>query len=218
MNPLHILILHLQRSKRRKSVAYHEQISRYAKWRRDRRISRKTLQHPSCSAFQVLFGSGCDQSFIKLSSFDHFSINYMLSLFKPLSLNYSPYSVNGNICIIPTTQKQRNRLWSLSALQCLVLTLSWYQIRGSMRVGCMIFGITGSVCSIFLRFGRRILIRALSPDPKSSIPIPSDDEIYTFQITFSHKYSMLGDVYAVADRLKALPSAKQQRYDPEYFL
>lgn len=67
---------------------------------------------------------------------------------------------------------------------------------------CLIFGITGSICSMFLRFGLCIFIRALARDPKSSIRMLSNDEISTFQSAISQKHSMLSDVYAVADGLK----------------
>lgn len=65
----------------------------------------------------------------------------------------------------------------------------------------LLFGVTGSVCSLFLRFGRRILLRVLSKDKRAKIQMPTDTEIQQFKSAFSTKYSMLEDVYAVADGL-----------------
>jgi len=74
--------------------------------------------------------------------------------------------------------------------------------RGSNMVLCMMFGITASVCSLFLRFGRRLMLRALQHDAKAAVRIPTGKEVHTLQEAFAAKYSFLGDVYAVTDGLK----------------
>lgn len=67
---------------------------------------------------------------------------------------------------------------------------------------CIMFGITASVCSLFLRFGRRLLVECLSHDARAAIRMPSDEDILLFQQSFAEKYSLLQDVFAVADGLK----------------
>lgn len=66
----------------------------------------------------------------------------------------------------------------------------------------LLFGVTGSVCSLFLRFGRRILLRVLSDDAKAEVRMLTNSEVVQFQSAFAAKYSMLSDASAVADGLK----------------
>lgn len=67
---------------------------------------------------------------------------------------------------------------------------------------CLLFGVTGSVCSLILQFGRRLLLLQLSKDAMAAVRMPSDEEIKGFKHSFATKFSMLSDVYAVADGLK----------------
>ena len=62
----------------------------------------------------------------------------------------------------------------------------------------MILGITSSVCSILLRFGRRILRRVLKSNPMESISMPTAQETQQYKDYISEKYSLLEDVHAMA--------------------
>ena len=57
-------------------------------------------------------------------------------------------------------------------------------MRGAEFVLCLFFGITGSVCSLFLRFGRRILLKALANHPLAAIRMPSHDDVMQYQQAF----------------------------------
>lgn len=67
---------------------------------------------------------------------------------------------------------------------------------------CLLFGITSSVCSLFLRFGRRIIIKVLAQELDAMVRMPTALETVEYKRAFYNKYSMLKDVYAVADGLK----------------
>ena len=67
---------------------------------------------------------------------------------------------------------------------------------------CIVFGIKASVCSLFLRFGRRLVLRALRNDENAEIRIPTGPEVKTFQQAFAAQHSTLEDVCSVADGLK----------------
>ena len=92
----------------------------------------------------------------------------------------------------------------MTAEMCLALYLSWKRSRGNESCLCLVFGITGSVCSTFLRFARRILLRVLAADNRAQIKMPNDIEIPQFQRLFESRHSELRDVYCVADGLKLL--------------
>ena len=67
---------------------------------------------------------------------------------------------------------------------------------------CMLFGVTTSVFSLFIRYGRRSVLQALAQNINAAVRLPCDREIAEFQASFASKHSMLTDVYAVADGLK----------------
>lgn len=90
----------------------------------------------------------------------------------------------------------------MSATQCLALVLSLGRTRGSEIVLCYLLGITASVCSVFIRFGRRLLLRVLARDSRSRVEMPSLSELPSLKSSIHERYSMLEDVYCVADGLK----------------
>jgi len=79
----------------------------------------------------------------------------------------------------------------------------------------MVFGITQSPLSLFLRFGRRILYNILKNDPYSVVRLPTADEVHQYQESIGRKYHLLRDVWAVMDgcklNIEASGNGKQQR-------
>lgn len=136
---------------------------------------------------------------ITFTGLDNASFIALLEEFSPVYDMFTPYSEDGSIRRIETS---RGRPRSLRAVDCLALSLAWSRTRGSTSVLCMLFGITQSVCSMFLRFGRRILLRVLSNHDDAVIRLPTEQEIEGFKHAISSKYSTLTDVALVADGLK----------------
>lgn len=58
------------------------------------------------------------------------------------------------------------------------------------------------MCSIFVRFGRRILLRVLSGNFNALIKIPTYDEIQSYKAATKAKYSLLDDTFSVEDDVK----------------
>ena len=200
-----LLMLKLLEDKRRLRVekpSFKERLSKSGRQRRDRGIPRLALQNPSFSAFETLFGSGCDQLLITLIGFDHTSFNYILGLFEPVYVKYTPYSNSGLIRAIREREVRIGRPRSFSAKNCLGLVFSWERTRGSEMILSLLFGISGSVCSLFIRFGRRILLKVLIQDSKAAVRMPTDEEIPILQSAIQTKYKNLKNVYAMADGLK----------------
>ena len=126
----------------------------------------------------------------------------MLTSFTELYAKYSPYSRNGYIRCLPLRYVARGRPRSMLATQCLALVLSWGRSRGSEMVLCLHFGITASVCSVFIRFERLLLLRVLARYPRSRVEMHSLSELPSLNSSIHERYSMLEDVYCVADGLK----------------
>ena len=82
----------------------------------------------------------------------------------------------------------------------------------------MLLGITSSVCSIFLRFGCCILRTVLNSNPIVSISMPTAQETPQYRDSISEKYSLLEDLYAMADGIKIYlqESSKEVRQNMFY--
>lgn len=103
---------------------------------------------------------------------------------------YTPYSRDG--CIRPIeSQGVGGRPRSLTASQCLGLVLTCYRTRGAEYVLSLMFGITGSVCSLFLRFGRRLLVKTLKRDALPRVGMPTQEELSQYSDSFADKYSIV---------------------------
>lgn len=164
-----LLCLLRLRAQKQKNLRFRSYLSIGGKRRRDRRIPRIALQMPSESAFMFLYRSGSDQALITLLGLDYSAFSCIYESFAALYERYSPYSLEGNIRILFVTERKRGRPRSMTATQCLALVLNRGRKRGSDMVLCQLFGITSSVCSLFLRFGRPLLLKVLSQDAKAMI-------------------------------------------------
>ena len=90
----------------------------------------------------------------------------------------------------------------MTAPLCPGLVLTWHRTKGTDYVLSLLFGITGSVCSLFLRFGRDLLVKALE---KGRIGMCSHAStrrnIATYRF-FRRQVHDAKNVYCVADGLK----------------
>lgn len=92
----------------------------------------------------------------------------------------------------------------MNALKSLIFYFAWTRRRGSIHVLSLIFGVTVSVSSLFIRFGRRILIQVLCNDGIEKAVVPSDAEIDEFKGAFRSRHSARSDVFCVAEVLKLM--------------
>lgn len=149
----------------------------------------------------TLFLFGYDSSLITVFGVDHNPLRSLLNLFAPIYRRYTPCSEDGFVTIVHRCG-ERGRLKSMTALQCLALALMWTHSRGKSSFLCLIFGVTHPLCSVFLRFAQRILVRVLQSDEPARVRMPSDGIIAELQNAFARNYSYLRAVYCVADGVK----------------
>jgi hypothetical protein len=88
----------------------------------------------------------------------------------------------------------------MKGADCLGLVcLAWTRTMGSNMVLQIIFGMTATSVSLYLWFGRRILIEALK---RAAIMVPSVESICTYQATIREKHPALDSVLCCMDKLK----------------
>jgi hypothetical protein len=172
--------------------------------RRDRRIPRIALHDPRESAWVKLYSSNSEQALITFTGLDYPSYNYLSSKFEVLYQRYTPYSANGKI-VVRRTENGRPRIRRprlLDSRGCLALVCAFTRTRGSMYCLQLLFGITASPLSLFLRFGRRLLLRILKQEPGARVQMPSIEEINDYKEIVLRRYPNLNDVWFVMDGLK----------------
>lgn len=172
---------------------------------RQRRFPRDSLVHQKRSPWRKLYHSQNNQGMITLTGFDFDAFNIVCSKFAKVFDAYSPFGKDDNVTIIPKISK-RGRKRNISAADCLGLVLAWTRTRGSMAVLQMIFGMTMTNLSTYLRFGRRVVIEVLKNDPMASIRLPTADEIQRYMNAIAEKHPNLGSekVWCTVDGLKLM--------------
>ena len=69
----------------------------------------------------------------------------------------------------------------VTARACLGLVLAWYRFRGAEFVLQGWFGFTGTQCNVWLRFERRMLLKALLAIAEAQVKFPTEGTIKEFQ-------------------------------------
>ena len=159
---------------------------------------------PSLSAFRTLYESNNDQALITATGFDHATFSWILEKFKVLYDSLTPFF---KIRTDNTSNDKRGRPRDLDAIGCLGLVLVWTRTKGSYFPLCMMFGIMQSTCSVFLRFGRRILCHVLSKETDSQVKLPTNEVVLNeFCTAVARRHPTLGEenVCFACDGLKLL--------------
>ena len=82
----------------------------------------------------------------------------------------------------------------------------------------LIFGMTMTNLSVYVRFARRIIIEVLRNDPVAAIRIPTDNEIESYKNAISEKHPRLENVWCTMDGLKlCLQQAPAQEIQERYY-
>ncbi len=139
---------------------------------------------------------------ISLTRLDYDLFLKLHDLFKPYYDEYTLYTRSGFIC--KKKKKRGGRPHSVSSISCLALVLAWTRTRGALRTLQLIFGLTSSPVSTWLKFGRRCLIKALFDHPTARVELPTEAEIRAFEATIHSKYNLLPDVWGAMDGVKLL--------------
>ena len=95
----------------------------------------------------------------------------------------------------------------LDAEGCLGLVLCWSHTRGAEWCLAVVFGLTGTHVSVYLRFGMRILVAILKADLKSEVCMPDAAKIALFKEAITAKHSLLVHCYCMVGWFETLSTA-----------
>lgn len=191
---------------------FHRSLMHEDRQLRQRRIPRISLQDSHQSSWRRLFFSENDQALITLTGLDHATFHNLLQLFQPIFDNYTPFGEGDQIQKI----SPRGRKRAVQALDILGLVLTWTRTRGSLLSLQLHFGLSMTNLTMYLRFGRRIVVEVLKNNPLAAIKIPSPEKVEEYKQLVAEKYPALTDVWASMDGMKTpiqqASTTKEQGY------
>jgi DDE superfamily endonuclease len=205
---------------KRKKKTFRDRLTLEGRRRRQRNLPRASLLPPQESAWQKLYDAKDDPALITITGFDYRAFNAMHDLFKPLFEQYSPWTPKnpGYYYKRVDINQVKGSARIISSSQCLALVLAWYRFRGSEYVLQGWFGFTGCHTNVWLRFGRRMLLKCLINHPLARVEMPSNEGIERLKQLCQIRHASLGDVYCTADGLKiAFQSCSELRKQSMYY-
>jgi hypothetical protein len=112
-----------------------------------------------------------------MTGFDCVSFDSLLAKFGPMFDGHTPFDKSGMIVEFEyLTGRKRN----VQPADCLGLVLVWTHTRGVLNVLQLVFGLTYTNLSVYLRFGIQLIVKTFRDDPLPRVSIPSADEIKNF--------------------------------------
>jgi len=90
----------------------------------------------------------------------------------------------------------------LDSRGCLGMVLSHLRSRDSLNWLCLLFGTTNTVTTLFLKFGRRLLLLVLKNIPATYVTMPSLEDIREYQEIVAQRFPTLDGVWFVMDGLR----------------
>ena len=167
--------------------------------RRYRKIPRCALISLALSPWRRLLASQNDPAYLTMMGFDCESFDRILEKFGPMFSGHTPFDESGMIVEFEYT---RGRKREVQPEDCLGLVLVWTRTRGSLNVLQLVFGLTYSNLSVYLRFGIRLMVETFRKDPLARVAIPSREDIETFKVAFAKRHPLLNDCWATMDGIK----------------
>ena len=149
-------------------------LSAYKRRIRQRYIPRPSLHLPYMSTWRVLYLARQDQALITFAGINFATFDYLAPKFEAWYNRYTHWTDLAEGKIVPV-RENKGRPCLLHAMECMALALAWTRARGSMMILSMVFSMTSTPLSLYIRFARRILSAVLSREADAAIRVPTDD-------------------------------------------
>jgi hypothetical protein len=157
----------------------------------------------SQSTFMHLFNGGQGDALITMTGFDHANLNVLLQHYSPLYHQYTPHVASGcNIQPLPVRNNLRGCIRTISPVIALTLVLVWTWTRGSYAALQVIFGMTASNISKWLRFSKRVLLLAMLQMEEAKTKMSTIQQARVFKEVIRGKYPSLVHCWGALDGVK----------------
>ena len=125
--------------------------------------------------FIKIYLSNYQQGMTSFTEFSYVSFNNLNQEIIPYFDIYTTYVfIKGGLI---TTKQPTGRERIINPTLLIGLVLTWSRTQGCLRNLGMLFGFNKSTVSVWLRFGFRLIIKALHSHPLAKLGIPTHEEI-----------------------------------------
>ena len=170
---------------------------------RIRSMPRTSLLLPIDSPWHATYRSNSDRALITLTGLNFVAFNRLLNEFSTYFYAYTPYGKDGTIRLLRTTER-RGRRRIVTNHACLGLVLMWCRTTCPYWVLSTTFGLVGTSCSDWLRFGKRIFVHVLASRQDSIVKLPDTVKVQQYMTAIETKHPALKKVAYTGDGLKIL--------------
>ncbi len=147
--------------------------------------------------------------------FDCKSFDKILENFGPMFSHHTPFNESGFIVLFEYIMGRKK---NVQPKDCLGLVLVWMRTRGALNVLQLVFGLTYTNLSIYLRFRSCLLIETFHDDPLARVCLPSPEEVEKYKAAFGERHPLLHDCWASMDGLKLfLQQAENTEIQEQYY-
>ena len=143
---------------------------------------------------------------ITVTRFDHQAFRNLLGLFREYFYSFTPWTGHNEGATYKKVVRRAN--WSqgrpqkITAVSCMALCLAWYRFRGACFALQGWFGFTGNHAGVWLKFGRRMLLKTVIKLREAQVIMPDNAKVREYMAIIEKRHPSLQNVYCVADGLK----------------
>jgi hypothetical protein len=110
-----------------------------------------------------------NQAYITMMGFDCKMFGKILDKFGPIFSSRTPFDESGFIVPFKYISGRKR---TVQPEDCLGLVLVWTRTRGSLNVLQLVFGLTYTNLSVYLRFKIRLIVETFHDDPLAQVSFP----------------------------------------------
>ncbi len=140
-----------------------------------------------------------NQAYITMMGFNCESFDKIVKKNGPMFSSHTPFNESGFIVPFEYVSGWKR---NVQPEDCLGLVLVWTRTRGALNVLQLVFGLTYTNLSVYLRFSIRLLSETFHDDPLAQVCLPSPEEISKYKAAFGEQHPLLHDCWATIDGLK----------------
>ena len=164
------------------------------------------LPDPQVAPWKTAFGAMDGGVMVTVTGFDHATFQFLPENFQPHHNSFTPGTGKNDghnhrrLRHPVNTGKGRRRITSAEA--CLGLVLAWHRFRGAECTLQGWFGFAGGHTSVWLRFGRRMLLKELLNVKEAKVKMPDDATVCACMDAVFQRHDALHGVCCTCDGLK----------------
>jgi hypothetical protein len=201
-----VLVLKIRARRNRRTLSFRTLLDDEGRRKRQRHIPKDALPDPEEAPWKAVFTSKDDAALITVTGMDFDAFHELLRIYQPYFDNQTPWTGDNDgrtyKVMDYSKSKRRGRKRLIDPAASLGLVLPWFRFRGAEWILQGWLGFTGTHTNVWLRFGCRMLLKALLNHLEARVEFPSDKRIEQLKAIIRQRCKALDNDYCTMDGLK----------------